>query len=85
MKSGPFFCWINIGIKLDDTFCGCHRALVKATYVVPWLLRSLTSNSFGFFYVVEPLIGLVSLGVNIGVCNLVANAPSNERVKRKGP
>ncbi len=84
MKRGPFFCWINIGIKLYDIFCACRRALDKAAYVVPWLLGSLTSNSFGFLYAVEPLIGPVSLGVNIGICNLVANAPSNEIVERKG-
>jgi hypothetical protein len=65
---GPFFCWINIGIKLYDIFCACRRALDKAAYVVPRLLGSLTLNSFGFLYVVEPLIRPMSLGVHIGVC-----------------
>ncbi len=44
------FIQCRVGIKLDDTFCACRKALVKATiYVVPWLLRSLTSNYLAFF------------------------------------
>ncbi len=39
---------------------------------------------FGFLHAIELLVGPMSLGANIGVCNHVVNAPLNEVVKRRG-